>query len=65
MTLLTTTIKHMQQEKAWQKKHEPKAPKKGSLAPDFELFDIDCTSSFRLSDSRDKKPVALVFGSFS
>ena len=65
MTLFTTTIKHMRQEKEWQKKHNSTAPKKGSLAPDFELFDTDGTSSFRLSDYRDKKPVALVFGSFS
>ncbi len=65
MSLLTTTIKHIQMERAWRNKHEPKAPQKGALAPDFQLFDSDGTTSFRLSNYRDKKPVALVFGSFS
>lgn len=65
MTLLTTTIKHMRQEKAWQNKHNPQAPKKGDFAPDFELLAIDGVSPFRLSDYRSKKPVALVFGSIS
>lgn len=65
MTLLTTTIKHMRKEWAWQNEHDSKAPKEGSLAPDFELLGIDGVTSFRLSDFYGKKPVALVFGSFS
>jgi peroxiredoxin len=55
----------MRQEKAWQNKHNPRAPKKGDSAPDFELLAIDGVSSFRLSDYRGKRPVALVFGSIS
>jgi len=65
MTLLSTTIKHIRQEKAWQKNHNPKAPKKGALAPDFELLDCEGGSSFHLADYRHKKPVVLIFGSFS
>ena len=65
MTLLTTTIKHMRQDKAWQNKHNPQAPKKGGIAPDFELLSVDGISPFRLSDYRNKKPVALIFGSIS
>lgn len=65
MTLLGITLKHMRQEKAWQGEHNPKAPKPGDLAPDFELQAIDGIAPFRLSDYRSKKPVALVFGSIS
>ena len=48
MTLLGTTIKHMRQEKAWQNEHNPKAPRKGGLAPEFELLSVDGLSPFRL-----------------
>lgn len=65
MTLLGITIKHMRQEKAWQDEHNPKAPRMGDFAPDFELLAIDGITPFRLSAYRDKKPVALVFGSIS
>ncbi len=65
MTFLGITIKHMRQEKAWQNEHNPKAPKKGDMAPGFDLHTIDGISPFRLSDYRSKKPVALVFGSIS
>ena len=41
------------------------APKAGDLAPDFTLFDVSGTESVTLSDFRGKKPVALVFGSFT
>ncbi len=41
------------------------APKAGDLAPDFTLSDISGTESITLSDFRDKKPVALVFGSYT
>jgi hypothetical protein len=50
---------------AWQKKYDAQAPKAGDLAPEFELWDVDGQRSVRLSDFRDKKPVALVFGSFT
>ena len=41
------------------------APKAGDMAPDFTLSDISGTESVTLSDFREKKPVALVFGSFT
>jgi hypothetical protein len=41
------------------------APKVGDLAPDFSLSDISGTESATLSDFRGKKPVALIFGSFT
>lgn len=41
------------------------APKAGELAPDFTLFDISGAESVTLSDFRGKKPVALVFGSYT
>jgi hypothetical protein len=44
---------------------EKNTPKLGDLAPDFELSDPSGTKSIRLSDYRDKKPVVLVFGSFT
>ena len=41
------------------------APKAGDTAPDFTLSDISGTESITLSDFRGKKPVALVFGSYT
>jgi len=41
------------------------APKKGDMAPDFTLFDITGAKSVTLSDFRGKKPVALIFGSYT
>lgn len=48
-----------------QKLLDAQAPKAGDLAPDFTLFDISGTESMTLSDYRGKKPVALVFGSYT
>ena len=48
-----------------QKVLDAKAPKAGDLAPDFTLLDISGENSVALSDFRGKKPVALVFGSFT
>jgi len=48
-----------------QKALDAKAPRAGDIAPDFTLFDIDGKKSVTLSDFRGKKPVALVFGSFT
>ncbi len=53
------------QERAWQKKHDRTAPKEGDPAPDFELTDASGQHTVRPSDFRGKKPVALVFGSFT
>ena len=48
-----------------QKMLDTQAPKVGDLAPDFTLSDISGTGSVTLSDFRGKKPVALVFGSYT
>ena len=56
---------YIKKEKAWQKKYDASAPKVGDLAPDFELTDVSGENRVRLSDFRDQKPVALVFGSFT
>ena len=37
----------------------------GDMAPVFSLESPDHKSSFRLSSSRDEKPVVLVFGSYT
>ena len=59
------TIHNRGEAMAWQGKYNSKAPKVGDLAPDFELRDANGENPVRLSDFRGKKPVALVFGSFT
>jgi peroxiredoxin len=59
------TLKNRQEASAWQQKFDPLAPKVGDLAPDFELNDVRGEGRVRLSDFRGKKPVALIFGSFT
>ena len=59
------TIKNRQEATSWQKKFDEFAPKVGDLASDFELFDSNGENPVRLSEFRDQKPVALVFGSFT
>ena len=49
----------------WQEKYDIHAPKVGEIALDFELRDAKGQNPVRLSDFRQKKPVALVFGSFT
>jgi len=49
----------------WQKDNNPNVPKIGELAPDFELTDNTGEKHVRLSDFRGKKPVVLLFGSFT
>lgn len=51
--------------RAWQKQFNKFAPKAGDLAPDFELRDINGENPIRLSDFQGRKPVALIFGSFT
>lgn len=48
-----------------QKDLDRQAPKAGDLAPDFSLSDDTGKMNVRLSDFRGKKPVALVFGSYT
>ena len=50
---------------AAQKEINQQAPKAGDLAPDFTLTDSSGTETVTLSDFRGKKPVALIFGSFT
>jgi len=49
----------------WQNENNPNVPKIGDLAPDFVLSDNTGKKSVRLSDFRGKKPVVLLFGSFT
>jgi len=59
------TLKTRKEATAWQKKFDAQAPKVGDIAPDFELRDINGEKPVRLSDFQGKKPVALIFGSFT
>jgi peroxiredoxin len=59
------TIQNRQQATAWQKRHNALAPKVGDPSPDFTLSDIRGENIIRLSDFQGKKPVALIFGSFT
>jgi peroxiredoxin len=60
-----TLIHNRQEARAWQKKYDVQAPRVGDMAPDFELRDANGANPVRLSAFRGKKPVALVFGSFT
>jgi hypothetical protein len=62
---MSNTIKGFRNSIAWHKRYGPLAPKEGDEAPDFELRDSSGENPVRLSDFRDRKPVALVFGSFT
>ena len=62
---MSNSIAQRMEYRAWQKKHNPLAPKAGDEAPDFELRDANGKYPVRLSDFRGKKPVALIFGSFT
>ena len=58
-------ISHRRQLMGAQQKRDALAPRAGDVAPDFTLFDIAGKESVTLSDFQGKKPVALVFGSFT
>jgi len=60
-----STLKTRKEATAWQKKHDVLAPRVGDIAPDFELCDVNGENPVRLSDYQGKKPVALIFGSFT
>ena len=62
---MPSTVHYIKKEKAWQRKYDANAPKVADLAPDFELTDVSGEHRVRLSDSQGRKPVALVFGSFT
>ena len=63
--VITTMAKWRADELDWQQTNDVKAPKVGDLAPDFELQDPSGASAVRLSDFRGKRPVALIFGSYT
>ncbi len=52
--------------RADQREREERAPAVGSIAPDFELPYLgDTDRTVRLASFRDKRPVALIFGSYT
>lgn len=53
------------QELSWQLETDRQAPKVGEEAPDFVLQDPSGHTKVRLSDFRGKRPVALMFGSYT
>lgn len=58
-------IRYRREHKVWQQRFDALAPRVGDIAPDFELRDVDGDNPVRLSDFKDRKPVALIFGSFT
>jgi hypothetical protein len=62
-------VSNMQQVRSdevdWQQAADRKAPKVGEFAPDFSLEDPGGHTQVRLSDFRGKRPVALMFGSYT
>lgn len=62
---MTNMLAQRTKYRLWQKKYDALAPKAGDEAPDFELRDVNNENPVRLSDFRGKKPVALIFGSFT
>ena len=59
------TIKNRREAREWHETYDPLAPKAGDVAPDFELCDSSGENPVQLSSFRAKRPVALVFGSFT
>ena len=62
---MAKTFKTSEEARAWKQEHEPRAPRAGDPAPDFELADARGEHPVRLSDLPGRRPVALVFGSFT
>ncbi len=62
---LRAVIKYRIEHKAVQEEQDKGAPKAGDLAPDFTLRDASGEGAVTLSDFRGKRPVVLVFGSFT
>ncbi len=57
--------RYISEHKAWQEKFDALAPKVGDVAPDFTLYDVNGQNRVSLSDFRGRKPVALIFGSYT
>ena len=62
---MPNTIHFIKKEKAWQKKYDANAPKVGEHSPDCDRADTSGGNRVRLSAFKGRKPVALVFGSFT
>jgi hypothetical protein len=58
-------VRYKREFNRWQRRYDATAPKPGDMAPDFELRDATGENPVRLSDFRGKRPVALIFGSFT
>ncbi len=65
MPSLAAHVRYRNQIMAWQHEHEPSAPRVGDVAPDFDLSSSRGDRRTRLSAFRGKRPVALVFGSYT
>ena len=65
MNFITKSLQYRNKEIDWQKKYGASAPKVGTFAPDFELYDVSGKYRIKLSDYHGQIPVALVFGSFT
>ena len=63
--VIGTTQSWRTHELEWQLANDANAPKVGDVAPDFALQDPSGEVTVRLSDFRGKRPVALVFGSYT
>jgi len=57
--------RYISEHKAWQEKFDALAPKVGDVASDFKLCDVNGENCVSLSDFRGRKPVALIFGSYT
>ena len=62
---LGPTIRNRKEAKEWQTKYEVSAPAVGEAAPDFELTDLAGDTQARLSSFYGRRPVGLIFGSFT
>lgn len=62
---MAKTFKNRDEALEWRDAADQSAPKAGDEAPDFELRDASGEQTVRLSEFRGKRPVALVFGSFT
>ena len=65
MPSIANMIQSRKRERARQEQFDARAPKPGDVAPDFELRDVNGENPVRLSDFWGRKPVALIFGSFT
>ena len=59
------TIHYKREYHRWQQRYDAAAQKVGDEAPDFVLSDASGENPMRLSDFKGKRPVALIFGSFT